>query len=469
MARLVAFATSLLLAAPAVAQPRQDDATAPDPPPAAPATPDAADLEALREENEDLRDEIEVLREDLDYLDEQVKALLPVKARLSGYLDVGFFWVDGDGSGLRSDFGHVAFPEYSDVPQSWVFMGDPLSTMINGRGDPAETAESRAIVFDAVGNQGAASFIVNSLNVQLFTGIGDSASVHSSFDLAPRSRDVSDADGLFLGDFLDVKLAYLTYRPPVDAVALEVQVGKFDSVVGREYRVSESPDRTTVAPSLICRYLCGRPVGVKARARVAGDRLVANVSVTNGSHFWEGFTFADEVDSNDTPTVAGRLSYDLPIPGVDTLELGVSGAIGAQDAHTDNDLLQWHIGGDLLVKVADLEFTAEFVRGKAEGASSTTPECDVAACLDYDGAYGLVAYRISNNLIPYARVDWRDALHRAGASFVYVSKLWRATAGLRVEVGEHLIFKADYTVNRELGRIPQFANDLFTSAMIVTY
>ena len=110
------------------------------------------------------------------------------------------------------------------------------------------------------------------------------------------------------------------------------------------------------------------------------------------------------------------------------------------------------------------------VRGDAEGATEPGgADCGLTPCLAYEGAYGLVAYRATNSLVPYARLDWRDALHLAGASFVYISKLWRVTAGLRYELGESLIFKAEYTVNTELGSIPQFSNDVFTSSMIVRY
>jgi hypothetical protein len=71
--------------------------------------------------------------------------------------------------------------------------------------------------------------------------------------------------------------------------------------------------------------------------------------------------------------------------------------------------------------------------------------------------------------MPYARVDWRDALHRSGASFIYISQLLRVTAGLHFELGTAVIVKAEYTVNRELGRIPQFDDDVFTSSLVVRY
>jgi hypothetical protein len=399
-----------------------------------------------------------------------VDSLLPIAARLGGYIDVGFFAVAGDGSGIREDIGNTFFPEYAGVvPGSWVFMGDPLSTAINSRGDPAETAGSRAIAFDPIDSRGQSSFILNALNIRFFTGIGSTLLVSTSMDVVPRSRNVSDPDGTFAGDYIDLKLANLEYRPQVDAVALSFWAGKFDSVVGREYRSQESDDRITVTPSLLCRYVCGHPIGLKARVGVGAEELVTlTAGITNGSHFQESFPFADETDSNQFKTVAGRLS--LRAPGL-PLEIGGSGAYGAQDQQGSQDVHQWHLGADLFAAAGDFQLSAEYVQGEADGADdpSSEAECDLVPCLYYKAAYGLVSYRLTNVLIPYVRADWRNAHHHDGASFVYISKLVRGTGGLRLELGTHVILKAEYTVNRELGEIPQFKNDVFASALVVKY
>src|SRR4029078_5968722 len=100
--------------------------------------------------------------------------------------------------GIRPDTDHKHFPAYSGVQDSWVFMGDPLSTAINARGEPATTGPSRAVTFDSIHNAGKASFIVNSLNLSLFGAIGESLTVNGSVDFVPRGRDVSNANGLFL-------------------------------------------------------------------------------------------------------------------------------------------------------------------------------------------------------------------------------------------------------------------------------
>jgi len=114
--------------------------------------------------------------------------------------------------------------------------------------------------------------------------------------------------------------------------------------------------------------------------------------------------------------------------------------------------------------------SAEYVRGRARGETEPgQPTCNLAPCLRYQGAYGRLGYRATNWLVPYVRVDWRDALHRFGADFVYVSELIRGTAGVHLELGPHVTLKAEYTLNRELGRIPQFANDVFTSSAVVEF
>lgn len=479
----------VLLCAPtlALAQP----ADAPAQPPAEPAAPPPADadpveepkpdanadadarMQALEQRLQDVEDELEATKDDNKFLEEKLNALAPLSGKIGGYLDLGFFDVQGNGAGTRSDLLQTLFPEYiGKVPGSWVFYGDPLSTTINSRGDLADTGESRAIAYDPVDSRGKPTFIANALNLALFAGIGETAQVNASVDFLPRSRDQSNIGGLFLGDYLDVKLAYGEWRPKLDALDLMVQAGKFDSVLGFEYRSLESPDRTGVTPSLICRYTCGRPLGLKARAQFFESKsLVANVAVTNGSHFSEGFPFANETDTNAFKTVAGRLSYII----AKKVEVGVSGAFGAQDFQPANDVYQWHAGADIHAELGDLELTVEFVRGRAKGGTSDIgPRCDVAPCLKYRGGYVLAAYRVNNTFIPYVRVDNRDAMHWSGASFVYISTATRFTGGLRAEIGTRVIVKAEYTHNREMDlfgsdRVPPIENDILTSSLVIKY
>ena len=45
----------------------------------------------------------------------------------------------------------------------------------------------------------------------------------------------------------------------------------------------------------------------------------------------------------------------------------------------------------------------------------------------------------------------------------------RATVGLRMEIGTRVILKVEATKNRDLGRIPQFPDDVATSSLILRY
>ena len=203
----------------------------------------------------------------------------------------------------------------------------------------------------------------------------------------------------------------------------------------------ESPDRISVTPSLICRYTCGHPVGLKARAKFLSDALIVNVAVTNGSEFSEGFDFSDETDQNQFKTVAGRLSYQI----AHKLEFGISGAFGAQDWQPSDSIYQWHVGADMHFDWKDFDVAAEVVKGKADGQTSdpTGPECDLAPCIHYTGGYVLAAHRTTNTFEPFVRVDWRNAVHNSGASFVYESDLVRFTGGVRAEISPPVIAKVE--------------------------
>lgn len=426
-------------------------------------------LKTIERENRALREEVTTLREDQDEVSERVDRVMPLTGRVGGYLDVGFFYAAGDGSGTRADIGNLRFPEYAGVvPDSWVLMGDPLSTTINSRGEPADTGASRAITFDGVNSQGKSSFILNAFNLNLLAGLGKQVSIEGLIDFVPRSRNVGDSDNsrFALGDFIDVKLGYLRWQVPVKRLDFDLFAGKIDPPFGYEYRIQESPSRTTVTPSLACRYTCGRPLGLKARFRFLPKRaLIVALSVTNGSSFTENFSFSNEIDTNNFKTVMGRLSYVIPVGA--GLEIGSSGSVGAQDFQPRDLVIQKQYGFDVHLEVKGVELTGEYVQGKVDG--ETEPggvRCGIAPCLDFKTAYGLLAYRVLTWLMPYARVDWRKALHQNGASFVYNSNTLRITPGFRFEVGTNVIIKLEYTVNRELGRIPGIRNDVFTSSLV---
>jgi hypothetical protein len=427
-------------------------------------------MEELEKKNAALSDEVQRMKEDHAFVEQRVEQLMPSKDKIGGYVDFGFFWVQGNGSGIRPDIGNVAFPRFKGVvPDSWVFLGDPLATTINSRGDVASMGGSRAITFDPVHASNNPTFILNNVNLAVNHGVGSTVSIAASVDFVPRSRNVTNSNELFVGDYIDVKLGYVQWAPETKGWDVMVQAGKVDSVLGIEYRNQDSPDRLTVTPSLLCRYICGHPLGLKARARFFEEKLIAALSVTNGSSFVELFPLYDEIDTNNMKTVSGRLSYKVPIDG-QGLEVGVSAAYGAQDFQADDAVAQFHLGADLHFEYKDLDFKAEYVQGKANGSSNAEgPPCDTAQCLNYKAAYGLAGYRVTNWLEPYLRIDGRDALHRSGASFVYITRIARGTLGVRSEVGTNLILKAEFTKIQELGSLPSFPDDVLTTSAVMKF
>jgi hypothetical protein len=432
-------------------------------------TEQAEKIAKLEAANARLQESLEKLNEQAQLTQQRVDELAPHVNKFTGYMDFGFFYAGGDGSGIRPDTGHQHFPEYDGVvPDGWVFYGDPLATTVNSRGEPADTQTSRAVTLNSIKSNGKASFILNSLTIGVFFGLADNLTFTGAVDFLARSRNVSDPDGVGLGDFIDVKLAYLEYRVPIKSFGLSLFAGKVDSVLGIEYRTQDAPDRIGVTPSLICRYTCGRPLGIKARLRYGKDLFVAALAVTNGSSFSEYFPFYDETDTNFFKTFSARLSTKIPIGA--GLELGASGLFGAQDNQASDTVFNWQYGFDLHFQIRDFILMGEFLQGNMPGKTDPGDvSCGVAPCIRFMGAYGLVAYRVLNWLTPYARVDWRDALHQSGASFVYISDLVRVTGGLHFELGTHVLIKGEFTYVRQLGRAPQFDSNVLTTSLVVKY
>lgn len=427
-------------------------------------------LDALEAQNAQLRSELDALkaaREDTDALARSLDVRLTSKERLKvevgGYLDLGFFAAQGNGAGVRKDLDRTS-GRYSDVLSSWVLLGDPLTTMVNSRGDSADLSDSRATHFDAIHSQGRPTFLVNAVNLSFKASLDDAWFVTVLVDLLPRDRMFNG--GGAVGDFLDVKLASLRWEGRFEWGALTINAGKFDSLLGLEYRTQEAPQRLTITPSLLCRYTCGRPLGLKARADLLDGKLELGVAVTNGSSQIETFAFSNETDFNIFKTVSGRVAVRLPL--LDGLELSVSGAVGAQDRQPDDSVMQWHVGGAARLEWSRLQLQAEYILGRANGKAGPDVVCGAAACLQYKAAYGLLGVRVAWFFVPYVRVDWRQADMRSGFDYAYQADVLRVTAGLRVEPNSRVAVKAEYSFNHEFTAF-QFPNDVFTTSFVVSY
>jgi hypothetical protein len=451
------------------------EAHEPAPPPAAPTEPAETDeageppptVEDLQRQMNELQTRLEQTRE--------VATLRRPIVTVGGYVDFGFFVPSGNGVGVIQDEGpNRVFPQYANQ-YSWVFLGDLLAPTVNSRGEVASLGNFPGVDrFDSIDSTGAPTFIANEVNLRLDAAVARNAIATASVDFMPRSgHDFS------IGDFMEVDLAQLEWMPTASG-RTSIFVGKFESVVGIEYRDRKSNERFGVTPSLIARYTTGTPLGLKVRSKLGEDeRVVIAAALTNGSSTTEQFHFYDEIDSNSGKTASGRLSV-RPFP-LD-LEVGLSGEWGPQDHALDSTHYLWFWGIDLLAHLAagsgTLDIKGQFLQGGAPGQIG--PPAD-----PNHEPYGLKLHYGGYLELDWMAMPWLGFLLRgevrdadiwlgdpgspAGAERLYITREWRLTAGARVVVNQHIAVKAEYLHNGEYGGIPQIPNDVFTSSLVLSY
>jgi hypothetical protein len=412
---------------------------------------------------------------DLEARLEQTRSLVvgrQPRVVVGGYIDLGFFVPQGDGSGIVRDSGNVLFPQYGQH-YGWIMAGDILSTAVNSRGEIADQGnEATGAVprFDSVHSRGAPSFIANEVNLTLTSGLGETAVASASVNFLPRSG--SDFN---LGDFLDVDLAQVEWMP-TRSQRTSFFAGKFDSVIGIEYRERKAAQRFGITPSLIARYTTGTALGLKVRHKMGPDDLVViAAAVTNGSFTTEQFHFYNEIDTNVGKTASGRLSLHPPTPF--ELEVGVSGSWGSQDRARASDKAMWFYGADLQLRVSTVDLKAQYLRGAAPG----NPLDDVYGLDLHGGGYAEVDWMVTPVFGVMGRGEFRDALVWLDTGAVppvgstmapienrlYVTKSWRGTAGIRLAFSDRVVFKAEYLRNGEYGGIPEIKNDVFTTSLVL--
>ncbi|HEY7375653.1 MAG TPA: hypothetical protein VIF57_26085, partial [Polyangia bacterium] len=395
---------------------------------------------------------------------------------LSGYADLGFFAAQGDGSGFIQDVGPASmryFPQYANQ-FAWVFLGDILAPAINSRGEPADLGNPPGVDRqDLIDSNGAPSFIVNEVNLTVNAALADSVIGKVSVDFMPRT-----GTNFRLGDAFEVDIASLEWQVGAQR-RTSIYVGKFDSVLGIEYRSRKANQRFGITPSLIARYTTGTPVGVKVRSRIGpGDLLTVAGAVTNGSSVIEPFHFYDETDSNAGKTVSGRVAIAPPLGPRLRLELGASGLYGAQDRALDSRHPIWFAGADLQLGWRWFTLSAEFLRGSADGEVGPPVDLNhrVYGLRLNNGGYVQLTSMLSRFVGVIVRGELRDAFVwlgdprvAGGGERLYVTKSWRLTTGLRFVVSERIVAKIEYLHNGEYGGVPSIPNDVFTSSVVWSY
>ena len=461
-----------LIAAPASAQATSPatpsaspKATPPPPPSASPEVPPAEDAAAavappaedaptVEDRTEEMAAQLEVLDARLKMAESSRKSRFPIK--ISGYGDLGFFATEGDGSGTRRDAGHIMFPDKSMY--GWVFYGDLLAPTVNSRGDVADLGDLPGVDrFDSVHSRGNPTFLVNELNLSVSAGLGEKALFTSSVNFTPR-----EGANFSLGDYFDVDLAQLEWMP-TESGKTSIFVGKVDSVIGIEYKTRKAEQKFGITPTLIARYTTGTAVGVKARSKLFGDKIILAGAVTNGSFGTEQFHFFDEVDTNGFKTLSGRAALRLPILG--TLEIGGSGQFGTEDGAPNGAGAMWFVGVDAEADMGRLDLKAQWLKGRAPG----DPVSMTYGLELHQGGYVEADVIVTPLIGLLGRAEFRDADVWQNMDRFYITKNYRAVGGFRLLFSPNAVVKAEYLHNGEYGGIPSIPDDVVTTSAVIAF
>jgi hypothetical protein len=330
---------------------------------------------------------------------------------------------------------------------------------VNSRGEVADLGDAPGVDrFDTINSRGAPGFVLSEINLRLRATPVPNAIISASVNFTPRT-----GSNFSLGDVFDVDIAQLEWLP-TESQRTSIFVGKVESVLGIEYRDRKADRRFGITPSLIARYTTGTALGLKARTKFgADDWLVIAAAVTNGSNTTEQFHFYDELDSNAGKTGSARVSVHphLPFP----VEIGVSGAYGAQDRTTSNQHPMWFYGPDLLATLGPVDVKAQWLKGGAAG----DPTQGTYGLQLHGGGYLELDAMLTPSLGLLGRAEYRDAMVTLGTERLYITKSYRMTAGARIVMARWAVLKAEYLYNGEYGGLPAVANDVFTSSLVLSY
>jgi hypothetical protein len=409
----------------------------------------------------DLIDRIDMLEQRLDQAERTARVREP-KLKVMGYIDLGFFVPMGNqGSGVVQDVATAnrAFPREA-AKYGWLFFGDLYAPMVNSRGEAADLGDLPGVQrFDSVHSRGAPGFLVNEATLLLDATILPNLSAQVGVNFVPRSgREFA------FGDFFNVDIAQVEWVP-FEAGHTSIFVGKFESVLGIEYRERRAIQRFGITPSLIQRYTSGNPIGVKVRTKLFDELLVVALALTNGTSVTEPFHFYSEIDTNWAKTGSGRVSVHPPLPLELDLEVGASGLYGGQDVSRLSTGEVWFLGFDARLSWRTLTLKAQLLRGFSRGA----PDEGVYGLALHGGGYVQLEWMIIPLVGVVGRGEFRDALVTLGTERAYLTKGWRATLGLRGVLTQNIILKAEFLYNGEYGGVPDIPDNVFTSSAVFSF
>jgi hypothetical protein len=383
---------------------------------------------------------------------------------VGGYVDVGFAHAQGDGTSFAP--GDTRLPADYGV--------DTFAPAVNSRGDVASTDShglfTNGFLPHSVGIGGRPSFLVNTVAADLkYTPPATGLMVFTRVLALPRFSDAGDATHVLVEQAFGRVI-------PFDSQELALSVGKFDSVFGIEYLDNESNIRTGVTPSLIARYTTGQSVGAKLFYRIQlaplWSALSVNMAATNSGTFVDALQTPD-VSLTGRPVGSVRLGYELNLPRVQA-KLGASGMYGVRNDQSDTAARQRAVGADLRVAFAGLYLNAEAVKVDEDSGGPKTNDSGAfmfSSAFHGRGFYGQLAYALAvdagplHKITPYGRYEMRHAWFD-GFQPITVDRI---TAGLRVDLWEAVIVKAEILVNRELSGAPNVANNVQTTSVVYSW
>jgi hypothetical protein len=385
---------------------------------------------------------------------------------LGGYLDVGFADAGGDGTSFHPDDRRLPID----------YAADPFATAVNARGDAASTDSggrfTNGFLPRSAGIGGRPSFLINTASLDIRHGQPTGTLLlFARVQLLPRL----EAQGSTARVVLEQAYGRLS---PLTSEELFLFAGRFDSVFGIEYLDREAPLRVGVTPSLFARYTTGSVIGAKLfyRRQIAPlwSSLSFNAAASNSAPFAEVLQPA-EVSLTGRPVLTARLGYELNLPGFQA-KLGLSwlrgprndqGDPAARQSATGADLRLSFLGVSLSGEVLDLQLDPGPAPGKVTGAGPHFLASGFAA----EGFWGQLAYApplsgdVLRRITAYGRFEQRRAQFR-GFTPVEVRRL---TTGVRLDLGDSVVFKAEVLLNGERAGAPDVDNDVRTASLIWTF
>ena len=388
----------------------------------------------------------------------------PSPLSINGYIDVGFAKAQGDGTSFA--------PNDQSIPADYGV--DTFAPAVNSRGDVASTNPNGRFVNGflprSVGIGGNGSFLLNTLDVDLkYTPASAPLMVFSRVQFLPRFTGNDDDTRVYVEQAFGRLV-------PFDSQELALAAGKFDSVFGIEYLENQANIRTGVTPSLVARYTTGQSIGAKLFYRIQIQPLQSavslNVSATNSGNFVESLQPPD-ASLTGAPVGAGRLGYELNTARIQ-VKLGASGLVGPRNDQAYQAAHQKAYGVDARIAWAGIYLNAEYVHvDEGEGGPKTTSlgNFPISSTFNARGGYVQLAYALPlsvgalHKVTVYGRYDRRHAWFE-GFTPITVD---RFTGGVRIELWEAIILKAEYLDNRELAGAPTVANNVFTSSLVYSW